>query len=427
MKPLEHITKITPYIDDAFNEFYNAMLSDPKLSIFFKSDEQIRNLIKMQKAHFLKTIDMRESEIKEAYVKLGEYHYDIRIPYVDFIKGAEMLEEYFLLHTRHADISSRELMDDIFTYFKYMKSFTAKGYLNRMIDEDKKDIDNFFLYSEKGTTLQAEEATAKIKWLRELLDKIIEESDVDLDNMDSLLNSWLKEIAQFSQEKRDFINDLEKRIIINTQNLFYFLKKQDYLEILPLYSSLLAIYKLTLLLNNLLTVDIASQTITSLRVDALSQLLRRESYEEFLRKEISYAQREKEYTFSLAYLDLDNFKHVNDNFGHYSGDRVIEKFGEIIRSSIRGSDLAFRIGGDEFAIIFKNATREQAKMVCQKIKVEFSAYEFVFNKEKMFNVGVSIGIEEFDREKDIDLESIIENVDTKLYDAKNMGKNQISY
>lgn len=82
MKNLQYIHKIIPYIDEAFSEFYDAMLSDKKLAIFFDSDEQIRKPIAMQKAHFLHSLSVCEDEFETIYVKLGEYHYDMRIPYV---------------------------------------------------------------------------------------------------------------------------------------------------------------------------------------------------------------------------------------------------------------------------------------------------------------------------------------------------------
>jgi diguanylate cyclase (GGDEF)-like protein len=181
------------------------------------------------------------------------------------------------------------------------------------------------------------------------------------------------------------------------------------------------------MLNNALTVEYANKVIENMKIDSLTGLFRKDIFLEILKKEILFANREKEYTFSVAYLDLDNFKGVNDNFGHYSGDKVIEKLGSIIKKVIRGSDMGFRIGGDEFAIIFKNATNEEAKQVCQKIKVEFSSFEFIFNEKRVFNVGISIGIVQYNSENKLGFESLIEAVDEKLYDAKKNGRNQISY
>ncbi|MFT7004840.1 MAG: hypothetical protein ACJAWW_002205 [Sulfurimonas sp.] len=87
MKKFKYLTNIIPHIDDTFSAFYNTMLKDTRLSVFFETDEQIK--------HFTSSLELRTSALRENYIKLGEYHYDIRIPYVDFIKGSEILEEHF--------------------------------------------------------------------------------------------------------------------------------------------------------------------------------------------------------------------------------------------------------------------------------------------------------------------------------------------
>ena len=139
MKIFIHLKKLVPYIDEAFEAFYNTMLNDLKLSVFFENDEQIKNLILKQKEFFSNSLSIPSDNLKTMYIKLGEYHYDIRIPYVDFIKGTDILEEHFLLNSQKFE-KPVELMEEIFDYFKIMKSYTAKGYLNRMLSEDKRDI-----------------------------------------------------------------------------------------------------------------------------------------------------------------------------------------------------------------------------------------------------------------------------------------------
>ncbi|MDZ7819474.1 MAG: hypothetical protein U5K55_13115 [Aliarcobacter sp.] len=113
------------------------------LQVFFDTKEQVIQLIEKQKEYFKASLYMQTEQLKLVYTKLGEYHYDMRIPYVDFMKGTDILEEQFLLHGRD-DKNSKVLMEEIFSYFKIMKSYTARGYLNRMLLEDKKDIDTFF-------------------------------------------------------------------------------------------------------------------------------------------------------------------------------------------------------------------------------------------------------------------------------------------
>ena len=426
MKIFIHLKKLVPYIDEAFEAFYNTMLNDLKLSVFFENDQQIKNLILKQNEFFSNSLSIPSDNLKTMYIKLGEYHYDIRIPYVDFIKGTDILEEHFLLNSQKFE-KPVELMEEIFDYFKIMKSYTAKGYLNRMLSEDKRDIESFFeqTTSDQETYLPKAIVLEKIQWLKSLLNSIENDEDFDFNKNEGIFNQWSKEVQFFSLEKRNFFEDLEKRIIINTQNLFYFLKKEEYLEILPLYSSLLNIYKLTLMMNNALTLEYANKVIEEMKIDSLTKLFRKDIFEEILQKELAFAKRDNKYNLSIAYLDLDNFKSINDNFGHYTGDKVLEKLGECINNDIRGSDIAFRIGGDEFAIIFKGATKQQAKNVCKKIKVDFTSFEFIFNEEITFSVGLSIGISEFLLEGKEDMQKLLESVDKKLYEAKNRGKNQI--
>ena len=427
MEKFTNINKLLPYVDDSFQSFYDSLLKDERLAIFFKNDDQIQRLIKKQKESFVLSLDMEKGILKNHYIKLGEFHYDINIPYVDFIKGTEILQEHFLRDSIKFD-NSLVLMDEVFEYFKIMKSFTAKGYLNRMLMEDKKDIESFLEQSSltNESHLPKEIILEKLQWLQQLIYSIEIDEDFNFDINDTILKKWLKEVDFLDSEKRDFFEDLEKRLLINTQNLFYFLKRKEYLEILPLYTSLLSIYKLTLMMNNAITIEYAHKVIENMKIDGLTKLFRKEIFEEILSKEIALVQRDSNYIISVAYLDLDNFKKVNDNYGHYCGDMVIAKMGECIQENSRASDFGFRIGGDEFAIIFVNANKEQTKDICKKIQTSFTSHEFIFNDTTTYNVKISIGISEFTHHSKENLTSLLQSVDKKLYEAKDGGKNQIS-
>lgn len=429
MKNFKKLSSILPYVDAAFQSFYDDMLNDARLSVFFESQAQIQQLVLTQKKYFVTSLNHSQEHLNQIYIKLGEFHYDLRIPYIDFIKGTEILQEQILINSQKSGDSDGELIDEIFAYFKLMKGATAKGYLNRMLIEDRKDIEMFFEQTQEEdfeTYLPKALVLEKIKWLKGLLDAISDDREFHFDGIHStFIQQWLNESKFLTLEKRTFFEELEKRIEINTQNLFYFLKRAEYLEILPLYSSLLSIYKLALMMNNAVTLEYASHIIDDMRKDQLTGLFRKDLFNELLKIEMSHAIRHEEYKVSVAYFDLDSFKTINDNFGHYSGDKVIEKIGEIIRLNIRESDLGFRIGGDEFAIIFKNATKKQAKNVCQKIKIDLTAFEFIFNEEISFNASLSIGISEFTHESKQTMQDLILSVDKKLYEAKDRGKNQI--
>ena len=422
-----HLASILPYIDDAFKAFYDTMLNDAKLAVFFDTKEQVIQLIEKQKVYFKASLNMPSEQLKVVYTKLGEYHYDMRIPYVDFIKGTDILEEQFLIHGRDDD-NSKTLMEEIFSYFKIMKSYTARGYLNRMLLEDKKDIDTFFEQAsmQKGTFLPQDIIFEKIKWLKELLEMIENDKEFDINSQTTVLKQWLEQVNFLSLEKRNFFEDLENRMVLNTQSLFYFLKKEEYLEILPLYSSLLSIYKLALMMNNAITIEYANKVIDEMQVDALTGLQRKDMFGDFITQEIQKFKRKTDRdVFSLAIIDIDNFKSVNDTYGHYSGDQVLKDIGRIILKNIRSTDIGFRIGGDELAIIFKSATKEVTQKVCRKIVEDLKDIEFVFNEEIKFKITLSIGITEYNSQSNEEWETFYKQADNLLYEVKRSGRNQI--
>lgn len=422
-----HLTSILPYIDDAFKAFYDTMLNDVKLAVFFDTKEQVVQLIEKQKVYFKASLNMESEQLKIVYTKLGEMHYDMRIPYVDFIRGTDILEEQFLLNSRD-NKNSKVLMEEIFSYFKIMKSYTARGYLNRMLLEDKKDIDTFFEQATmtEGAFLPQDIIFEKIKWLKELLEMIENDEDFDIDTETTVLKLWLDQVNFLSLEKRKFFEDLENRMVLNTQSLFYFLKKEEYLEILPLYSSLLSIYKLALMMNNAITIEYANKVIDEMQVDALTGLQRKDMFGEFITQEIQKFKRKTDSSvFSLAIIDIDKFKNVNDTYGHYSGDQVLKDIGRIILKNIRSTDIGFRIGGDEFAIIFKGATKEATQKVCRKIMEDLKDIDFVFNEKTTFKVTLSIGVMEYSLQNGDDWESFYKLADKMMYNSKESGRNQI--
>jgi diguanylate cyclase (GGDEF)-like protein len=428
MRLFKYIDMLEKDIEEAFKEFYETMLSDTRLGVFFDSQEQVDALIQKQKEYFRASLHMDKSTLKKVYVKLGEYHYDIRIPYIDFIKGADILEEHFLMHS-HDISNSNDLMEEILYYFKIMKSYTAKGYLNRMIQQDQKDIDLFFnqtLEKSDDDYLPKQVIFKKIEWLKNLLNAIEKSEDFEIDANSALFTDWINLSDNISPERKEMYLEIENRIFIDAQNLFFFLYREEYLEILPLYSSLLNIYKLTLILNNALTVDYASQVIDHMKTDPMTGLFRKEIFKELLKKKIAFLKRNPDRIFSIIYLDIDDFKNINDRYGHYSGDKVIENLGKIIKKNIRASDLGFRIGGDEFAIILEDANLKNAQKVGKKILYEFAEAKYKFNEEINFNSTLSIGIVEVNDDKDLDEEKLIKEVDNKLYISKENGKNQIS-
>lgn len=156
-------------------------------------------------------------------------------------------------------------------------------------------------------------------------------------------------------------------------------------------------------------------------IDDLTQLNNRKSYNECIRRLLSEYQRYKT-PFSMVIYDIDNFKQINDNYGHNIGDNVLIAMSALIKSHIRETDYIFRIGGEEFVILFTQTKIGKAKSVSEKIRESVENNLKVIKDKK---ITISIGVSEVKPEDKED--TLFKRVDDLLYKSKNIGKNKISY
>ena len=158
------------------------------------------------------------------------------------------------------------------------------------------------------------------------------------------------------------------------------------------------------------------------RIDGLTQAFNRKHWEECLASEFSRARRYKQ-ELALVMLDLDQFKLLNDTYGHQGGDKVLIETTDVINELLRMGDLFGRYGGEEFSVILPNTELTGAHDVAERIRktIENSVIEY---QGKKINVTVSIGIAVMN-EYDTRYEDIISRADIALYKAKNSGRNQV--
>ncbi|MGD8749732.1 MAG: GGDEF domain-containing protein, partial [Balneolaceae bacterium] len=152
--------------------------------------------------------------------------------------------------------------------------------------------------------------------------------------------------------------------------------------------------------------------------DELTGLYLREVFDVVLKKEMEEANR-KNTSLCLLMIDIDDFKKINDQYGHLKGDEVLKKVGTAINNSVREMDLAARYGGEEIAIIIPRVNIEQTFNAAQRIRKTIEEIQF-----KDFFVTVSIGLSQTNRLIDTP-DKLIHTADLALYKAKNKGKNQV--
>ena len=126
--------------------------------------------------------------------------------------------------------------------------------------------------------------------------------------------------------------------------------------------------------------------------------------------------------FSIAYIDLDNFKRINDHFGHSAGDMLLISVANTIKRNIRTIDGIARLGGDEFALLFPETGDEAARSVAQKLQAEL----LDLMKKNKWPVTASIGVVTFNTPP-LNIDEVIREADSCMYSAKQSGKNMIKY
>ncbi|WP_421901591.1 GGDEF domain-containing protein [Maridesulfovibrio sp.] len=159
--------------------------------------------------------------------------------------------------------------------------------------------------------------------------------------------------------------------------------------------------------------------------DPLTGLSNRRVFERTLDQEIERTRRSKT-PLTLAILDLDNFKKINDTWGHLKGDEVLIDFADLLSQNSRRYDLVARIGGEEFAIILSGVGLVKAKQLLERLLDKIRGLTFTKpGSNETFSVTCSAGISCFKGMVDVEMHELIGKADKALYDAKKAGKDQV--
>ncbi|WP_052440262.1 GGDEF domain-containing protein [Geobacter sp. OR-1] len=169
-------------------------------------------------------------------------------------------------------------------------------------------------------------------------------------------------------------------------------------------------------LKNALTHEKVKELATK---DGLTGLFNRRVFDELLSVEMN---RKELKPISLLLIDLDDFKRINDSFGHPAGDEVLAAVGKILKEGCRGSDLVARYGGEEFAVMLPSTPSSVAFEIAQRLRTRIASTVFVFSG-KTVKLTASIGIAQASQGSSGAVEQLVSRADQALYRAKKNGKN----
>ena len=156
--------------------------------------------------------------------------------------------------------------------------------------------------------------------------------------------------------------------------------------------------------------------------DALTGLINRVAFDAHLEQAIHSAGR-SEKTHALFYMDLDQFKIVNDTCGHAAGDELLIQITSLIRDTLRESDLLARLGGDEFGVLLTGCSLSKAEEIAESLRKLVEDYRFPW-EDRVFRIGASIGVVPI-TDSETSLTELLKAVDTACYVAKENGRNQV--
>jgi diguanylate cyclase (GGDEF)-like protein/PAS domain S-box-containing protein len=157
--------------------------------------------------------------------------------------------------------------------------------------------------------------------------------------------------------------------------------------------------------------------------DALTGLMNRREFERRLNDVLQTVRADESSTHVLMYLDLDQFKVVNDTCGHQAGDRLLKQITSVLQTRIRTTDTLARLGGDEFGVLLQDCTLEMAGRIAENLRQAIRDFRFVW-QDRVMNVGVSIGLAEVNALAETPA-SVMSAADVACYSAKESGRNRV--
>ncbi|WP_292654109.1 GGDEF domain-containing protein [Nitratifractor sp.] len=200
----------------------------------------------------------------------------------------------------------------------------------------------------------------------------------------------------------EYAKDEEKQIYVRND---VFLVKATLLE---------KTYKLFTFSNITQLNNINKELENRINIDPLTNLYKKPYFDKKIKEKLECNER-----FAVVVIDLDNFKHINDKYGHIVGDKILQEFVRLVKANLRNDDLFSRWGGEEFLILIESDKQEEISHKIEALRALISQHRF----NDVGHLTASFGIT-FSKEGDT-IESLLKRADDALYRAKNLGKNRV--
>lgn len=408
-------------------EFYRQMMQEQEAS-YFLSDELVRSRLKNALQQWL--LDSFAVPFKQDFkaivakqLKVGEVHARIGVPSWLIIRGIREIQRKsfaFFLQTPQADVlAAADYMTQVLSLAAEIMCRTYEAKVE--IHNDMKHTYRLFSAMQDVAVQKDRQRGCLLDWENELMFKAFsDQSQLFHPPLSkSEFGLWFIHKAAYAFASAEQVEFIIQRIYqvdqLNQQLLDTSNQQQKLLLIQQIRCKNREIQHL---------VDQLFQVAAYIGTgnDSLTQLLNRRYLNTILIREIQFSRKNRS-PLSLLAIDADFFKEINDRYGHAAGDLALQFMAEVLLESSKGSDYAFRVGGEEFLLLLVDSDWNRAQMIAETIRRRVEDTPIRSAEGESFKFTVSIGAVQYDGHSDY--QRFLDAADAALYSAKNAGRNQV--
>ncbi|MGA6877099.1 diguanylate cyclase [Acinetobacter sp. AND/436] len=408
-------------------EFYRQMMKEQEAS-YFLSDELVRSRLKNALQQWL--LDSFAVPFKQDFkaivakqLKVGEVHARIGVPSWLIIRGIREIQRKsfaFFLQTPQADVlAAADYMTQVLSLAAEIMCRTYEAKVE--IHNDMKHTYRLFSAMQDVAVQKDRQRGCLLDWENELMFKAFsDQSQLFHPPLSkSEFGLWFIHKAAYAFASAEQVEFIIQRIYqvdqLNQQLLDTSNQQQKLLLIQQIRCKNREIQHL---------VDQLFQVAEYIGTgnDSLTQLLNRRYLNTILIREIQFSRKNRS-PLSLLAIDADFFKEINDRYGHAAGDLALQFMAEVLLESSKGSDYAFRVGGEEFLLLLVDSDWNRAQMIAETIRRRVEDTPIRSAEGESFKFTVSIGAVQYDGHPDY--QRFLDAADAALYSAKNTGRNQV--
>ncbi|WP_456402595.1 GGDEF domain-containing protein [Persephonella sp.] len=365
-------------------------------------------------------------EIKRTFFVVGKDLYKKSVPFNIIIDLIEFIENSTISDFELSDDVSNEIFKSLRDYFENIKNSVSYGYLQEMIKSDKDIIRQELRSVKDGNTELRPFLRDYLIWVNKLTEDIRKLRTCDVQNNKqwkiTFKNLDDKEYISslLNKDEVEILRDVHNRLLSVSSSIYYSIENRKFALLTLNYMELI---KLLGKLISLATVNIAARSLEGINIDHLTGLLNRKAMDFILNSQYQIAKLTGK-PLSIVMLDIDDFKSINDRYGHVIGDCVLQKFAKELQENLRKSDFIFRYGGEEFLILMPFTEKRDACNVIKNLLEKITDGYICCNEDLYVSLTFSAGIEDISCQHESVID-IIKQADRKMYRAKSSGKSQV--